>query len=240
MKYDLHIHSCLSPCGDEDMTPNNIAGMAMLNGLRIAALTDHNSAMNCPAFFKACERVGVVPVAGMELTTAEEIHMICLFPDLESALDFGEYVKANRFNILNRPDIFGRQCIMNENDEKIGEEENLLITASSLDVSAAFKKVSEYGGVAYPAHVDKQSNGIITILGDFPSSPEFTVAEFHDSGKISEYEEKYPALKGLKFISCSDAHYLTHMSLDPPELPINEGNDTEIRQNLIKFLRERH
>ena len=26
--YDLHIHSCLSPCGDEDMTPANIAGMA--------------------------------------------------------------------------------------------------------------------------------------------------------------------------------------------------------------------
>ncbi|MDO5479206.1 MAG: histidinol-phosphatase, partial [Clostridia bacterium] len=25
--YDLHIHSALSPCGDNDMTPNNIVNM---------------------------------------------------------------------------------------------------------------------------------------------------------------------------------------------------------------------
>ena len=76
--YDLHLHSCLSPCADNDMTPNNIAGMAALAGLQIAALTDHNSCKNCPAFFAACKRYGVVPVAGMELTTAEGIYLICL------------------------------------------------------------------------------------------------------------------------------------------------------------------
>ena len=76
MKYDLHIHSCLSPCGDADMTPNNIAGMAMLGELEIVALTDHNTTLNCPAFFKACEKLGIVPIGGMELTTAEDIHMV--------------------------------------------------------------------------------------------------------------------------------------------------------------------
>jgi len=237
LKYDLHIHSCLSPCGDEDMTPNNIAGMAMLSGIRIAALTDHNSTMNCPAFFKDCEKVGVVHVAGMELTTAEEIHMVCLFPDLESALAFGEYVKENRFNIKNRPDIFGKQSIVDENDEEIGIEENLLITASYLDLDSAYFKVMEYGGVAYPAHVDKQSNSVIGILGDFPRDTGFSAAEFHDLENVSEYESKYPALKGLRFVSCSDAHYLTNMSVDPPDLPIEEGSDDEIRLNLIKYLR---
>ena len=74
--YDLHVHSCLSPCGDDEMTPCNIAGMAFIAGVKIVALTDHNSCKNCPAFFKACEEYGVTPVAGCELTTAEEIHIL--------------------------------------------------------------------------------------------------------------------------------------------------------------------
>ena len=77
--YDLHIHSCLSPCGDDDMTPNNIAGMGVVAKLDIMALTDHNSCLNCPAFFKTAQANGIVPVAGMELTTAEDIHLVCLF-----------------------------------------------------------------------------------------------------------------------------------------------------------------
>ena len=80
--YDLHMHSCLSPCADDDMTPMNMAGMGMLKGLSVMALTDHNSCRNCPAFFKACEGYGVVPIAGMELSTAEDVHMVVLFPTL--------------------------------------------------------------------------------------------------------------------------------------------------------------
>ena len=87
-KYDLHVHSCLSPCADDDMTPANIAGMAHLNGLQLLALTDHNSCKNCPAFMDACRQYGIVPVPGMELCTAEEIHMICLFASLDDALAF--------------------------------------------------------------------------------------------------------------------------------------------------------
>ena len=68
--YDLHIHSCLSPCADDDMTPNNICGMAMLQGLNIVALTDHNSAKNCPAFFEACKKYGLIAIAGMEIGRA--------------------------------------------------------------------------------------------------------------------------------------------------------------------------
>ena len=83
--YDLHVHSCLSPCADNDNTPNNIAGMATILGLNIIALTDHNTCKNCPAFFTAAKRYGLVPVAGMELTTSEDIHVVCLFENLEDA-----------------------------------------------------------------------------------------------------------------------------------------------------------
>ena len=117
--YDLHIHSCLSPCGDDDNTPNNIAGMASLCELDIVALTDHNSCKNCPAFFEAAESHGLVPVAGMELTTSEDIHVVCLFERLDDAMRFDEYVEKHSIKIKNNPDIFGKQSVLDKNDDLV-------------------------------------------------------------------------------------------------------------------------
>ena len=55
--YDLHLHSCLSPCGSDDMTPADLAAMCALAGLDVVALTDHNTAGNCAAFCRAAQRV---------------------------------------------------------------------------------------------------------------------------------------------------------------------------------------
>ena len=115
--YDLHIHSCLSPCADNDMTPNNIAGMAVIKGLNILALTDHNSAKNCPAFFEACKSQGIIPIAGMELSTAEDIHLVCLFEDLNDAMRFDAEIEKHLIPIKNRPEIFGEQLILDGEDE---------------------------------------------------------------------------------------------------------------------------
>ena len=90
--YDFHVHSCLSPCADDDNTPNNLAGMAALCGINIMALTDHNSCKNCPAFFEAAKRNGIIPIAGMELTTSEDIHLVCLFPELDVAMEFDKSI----------------------------------------------------------------------------------------------------------------------------------------------------
>ena len=132
--YDLHIHSCLSPCAEDDNTPNNVAGMAKLSGLDIVALTDHNSVKNCPAFFEAAERYDLIPIAGMELTTSEEIHVICLFEMLDDALRFGEEIDRRRLPVKNRPDIFGEQLILDGEDNLIGNEENLLSVATDISV----------------------------------------------------------------------------------------------------------
>jgi len=238
--YDLHIHSCLSPCGDVNMTPNNIAGMSMLNGIRVAALTDHNTCGNCPAFFEACRRVGVVPIAGMELTTVEEIHIVCLFPNLERAMKFDEFIREHRMPIKNRPDIFGEQLIMNENDEVVGREENLLIMATDLDITTVARIVrDDYEGVAFPAHIDKQSNGIIGILGDFPLEPGFTAAEFHNAENQETYLKKYPVLQNILIVTDSDAHRLEDTSLDPPSFNdiMDDENEDKIRQSIILKLR---
>ena len=86
--YDLHIHSCLSPCGDDDMTPNNLVHMAALAGLQVIAVADHNTTKNVPAAVKVGEECGVLVVPAMELTTKEDIHVLCLLPSLEQAETF--------------------------------------------------------------------------------------------------------------------------------------------------------
>ena len=156
--YDLHIHSCLSPCGDDDSTPNNIAGMATLCGLNVVALTDHNTTRNCPGFFEAAKRHGIIPIAGMELTTSEDIHVIFLFEDLETALKFDEDLQDKRILIDNRVDIYGEQMIMNGNDEVVGIEKHLLSNATMISVDDCPKLAEKYGAVCYPAHIDRQAN----------------------------------------------------------------------------------
>lgn len=205
--YDLHIHSCLSPCGDDDSTPDSIAGMGELNGLDIMALCDHNTCKNCPAFFEAAFRHGILPVAGMELTTAEDIHAICLFPNLEKAMEFDLLVSERRMKIENRTDIFGNQFICDGSDKVVGEEKYLLSIATDISLDEAPILVSSFGGICFPAHIDRESNGVISVLGTFPETENFTAAEFHDGGKISEYLENYN-LDGKKLLINSDAHYL--------------------------------
>ena len=135
--YDLHIHSCLSPCGDDDMTPYNIVNMAKLNGLDVIAITDHNSSRNAPAVLKAADEIGLVAIAGMGLTTREDVHILTLFPNVENALEFNDFVDSKRMRIENRTEIYGSQLIMNDRDEIIGEEKDLLITATDIGVYEA-------------------------------------------------------------------------------------------------------
>ena len=210
--YDLHIHSCLSPCADDDMTPNNIAGMSTLNGLQIVALTDHNSCANCPAFLDACRRQGIVGIAGMELTTAEDVHLVCLFEDLDDAMAFSDEVHGHIMPVKNRPEIFGNQIVMNSEDEPIGEEQILLISATDLWISDAIELVHKYRGHVRPAHIDRESNGIVSILGDVPVEYNFNFVEFNDKNNISSYYESYASLENARTLVCSDAHHLWDIS----------------------------
>lgn len=209
--YDLHIHSCLSPCADNDMTPCNIAGMAAIKGLGIVALTDHNSTKNCRAFFAAAKRHGIVPVAGIELTTAEDVHIVCLFPTLEAAEKFDDEYRSFRILYKNRKDIFGDQLILDEEDNVIGEEEHLLLNASTLSIEEAGRLARKYGAAVFPAHIDRDENGIIAALGCVPETPHFHAVEFRDRESIGEYSEKY-GLSDKLILTDSDAHYLWDIS----------------------------
>ena len=236
--YDLHTHSCLSPCGDADNTPNNILGMAALSELDIVALTDHNTSKNCPAFFAAAQNYGIIPIAGMELTTSEDIHVVCLFEFLSDALCFDEYVSKNRFLIKNRPEFFGEQIILDKDDNKIGEEENLLTAASYISIDDVYEKVKEFGGVAYPAHIDRDSNSICAVLGTIPKDTAFTRFELHDIEKADEFSRAY-GIDKKKFIVSTDAHYLTQIKDKENffELECDKESPDEVRRKLFELLR---
>ena len=144
----------------------------------------------------------------MELETSEDVHVVCLFPTLEDALDFDEVVASRRLPIKNKPEVYGEQTIMDEDDNVIGSEEHLLVVATTIPLDEVCGLCGEHNGVCYPAHVDRQSNGIISILGDIPARPAVflrraarPVARRRAVGKISDTVASY-------LLSSSDAHRL--------------------------------
>ncbi len=224
--YDFHIHSCLSPCADMDMTPHSIAGMSYINGLDAIAVADHNTARNIRAVTKAAEEYGICVVPGIEAESAENIHLLCLFPTIGAAEEIGEFLESHLPPIKNRPDIFGEQCIMNEVDEKTGEIDRLLINATDLPIEEIKSKTESLGGVCIAAHIDREKNGIIATLGCVPEYLEFSTLELSRHGGDYEKNEKY------KYISDSDAHTLTDISEKVNFLELKEISAVEIIKNL--------
>ena len=175
--YDLHMHSCLSPCGSSDMTPANLAAMCALAGLNVVALTDHNTCGNCAAFCRAAAERGLLPLPGMELCTSEEVHVVCLFPTLKQANDFSAYVSARLSPGENDPAIFGEQLYMDEGDQILGQEPALLANATQIPLAEVPALSAEYGGFAWPAHIDRPSFSLLGVLGVWDPGLNFPLAE---------------------------------------------------------------
>ena len=166
--YDLHIHSCLSPCASDDMTPANIAGMAHLKGLSLIALTDHNAGANLWAMAHAAAEYGLVFVPGVEVTTCEEVHVLTYFDNVDAAVCFADLLYNALADIPNRPDIFGRQVIMDGGDNEAGELKKLLLQATPFSIDDIVHMAKENGGCAVPAHINRDSFSLLTNLGSLP------------------------------------------------------------------------
>lgn len=223
---DLHIHSALSPCGDNEMTPGNIIGMALIKGLSAIAITDHNSSYNVAAAMAIGNELGVIVVPGMELETAEEIHVVCLFKTLNDLDKFQKIVDEALPKIKNRPEIFGNQFIYNENDEIVSECGKMLLTATSISIDDVFKLVEQSGGVAYPAHVDRESYSVLRTLGVIPDSLLTHYVEISSNCNTDILLGDYPELSAHTLIKSSDAHYLDKLleadyMLDVKEISVN-------------------
>lgn len=220
--YDFHIHSCLSPCGDEDMTPNNIVNMSLLKGLDIIAVTDHNCAGNVKACQDAAKGTNLTVVGGMEIETSEEIHMVALFRNSENLYKLEEIVSGALPPIKNKVEIFGQQILMDSKDCFKGFDERFLVTATSIDVMTLYKYVSELGGTLFPAHIDKTSYSIISSLGSIPPELRFSAVE------VKKSPEGIKLSPDTIVIHNSDAHYLWDISERENYIDINSDNVIDV------------
>jgi hypothetical protein len=199
---DLHIHSVLSPCAHCDMTPNNIVNMALLKGLDVIAITDHNSCDNVEAAIKvAGDKILIMP--GMEVQTREDVHLLCYFDSLDAIYGFDNEIRKHFIGVENVPEIFGYQLIMDEKDQIIGKRDELLLSSLDLSVEQVVQLTKIKGGAVVPAHVDRPSYSIISQLGFIPENLSFGVLEIsHSNASIPLQAE------GFHHIISSDAHEL--------------------------------
>jgi len=205
---DLHIHSCLSPCANPDMTPNNIVHMAKLKGLDGIAVCDHNHTGNLRVISEVALENGILVIPGIELETSEEIHLLCYFPSLSQAYRMQLILNDNYLYIPNREDIYGEQWILNERDEPQEKIGHLLASATKLDLYSAVSVVRELGGVAVPAHIDRESYSIISSLGTIPEDLNFGTLELSACTTRDKFLKKHPEYSDRFFIRSSDAHDL--------------------------------
>ncbi|MCL2721083.1 MAG: PHP domain-containing protein [Treponema sp.] len=217
MLADLHNHSCLSPCGSLELSPRCLLELGAARGLKLMALTDHNSSLNCPAFAKLSSHYGIIPIFGMEATTTEEVHILCLFTNLDACMAFNEYAYSILTPFLNNPEKTGDQVYVDEEDNIEGEVEYYLINPLDLSLDNIGAKVSEYNGIVIPAHVDRPAFSMTSQLGIVVDGPWTAI----------ECVRIPPAANGLPLntfnyplTTSSDAHFCEHVGRRPFELDI--------------------
>lgn len=206
--YDFHLHSCLSPCADEDMTPNNIVNMALLIGLQAISVTDHNSLKQQLAVKACADRAQLDYLFGVELQTREEVHLLAYFHEVKEIELFQQWIDAHTINLLNNIQYFGHQTIMNEADEIIEEEKILLLNSLDADCKECVEVIHHHHGKAVLAHALGRGNGIITQLGFIPPDLGMDGIEVTDLKQIAIIQKNSPWIKETLWLCSSDAHQL--------------------------------
>lgn len=228
---DLHIHSCLSPCAELDMTPRGIIKTAVERGIDIIALTDHNSMENVDITRKI-GRDKVFVFAGMEVTSSEEIHILALFNDIERAMELQSLVYDNLPSGVNDERLYGHQVVVNEYDEVLSLNKRLLIGATNIGIGDLIERIRSLGGISFASHVDKESFSVISQLGFIPDDLNFDGLEFSPHITREKATEMFPKLNTFPWVSFSDAHHLKEIGRRVTVFDINEISVDNIKKAL--------
>lgn len=204
---DLHIHTCLSPCGDLDMTPKNIVAQAIEKELDIIAITDHNASENIEATIRAAQGTRLTVLPGMEVASSEEAHLIALFEDLDLILRLQRIVYENLMTLSIDQRVIDEQVIVNERDEVEGFNEHLLFGASDLSFQQLVEEVHRLNGLAIASHVDRESFSIIGQLGFIPDDLPLDALEISYHTSLEQARAMFPDAHRFPLIKNSDAHY---------------------------------
>ncbi|MGM0443163.1 MAG: PHP domain-containing protein [Fibrobacterota bacterium] len=203
LRIDLHIHSCLSPCGSLDMGPRDIVDRAQACGLTHIALTDHNSTRNCPAVASLCEAAGITFLYGIEVTTAEELHLLCYLPDAGAAHRFGVLVEKSLIPVPLNEEKMGCEAVVSAEGEVTDLLDFYLSTASSRSMENLCHLVHQFGGWAVPAHVFKPVFSITSQLGFIDANSPFDALEISRGGLQRGVDRR----SAFPVITSSDSHY---------------------------------
>ncbi len=225
IKLDLHNHSCLSPCGSDDMLPSLLAFEAMEKSIDILALTDHNCTRNLEPFGQACELCQILPIFGMEVNTIEDVHVLTLFKNIEDAQEFGFYIETLLPDIKNDPKLFGNQNIVDMEGNIISTFKKSLLTTCGISLEDVISECLSRDGLVIPAHIDKNANSILANLGFLPDL-DYSALE---AIRPSQIKERY----NKTIIQSSDAHYLEHVGRRSCFLEVEEISYEGLKQGLI-------
>ena len=202
-RIDLHVHTCLSPCGDPRMVPTRIIRLAEQRGLDAVAITDHNTGENVESVRRAAAGKNIKVLGGMEITSAEEIHILSVFHDDKSLTAMQEIVHASLPG-TNDPEAFGRQWIVDDEDGIVGESQKLLIGATTLPIERIVDEVHRFGGVVFAAHIDRMVFSVISQIGFIPAGVALDGVEVspQHTGEFSDV-----VADGRAIVTFSDAHH---------------------------------
>ena len=206
-RIDLHIHTCLSPCGSLEMSPSVIVETALERGLHAIAVTDHNNTMQCPEIQRLGAKAGLIVFAGVEVTSREEAHCVALFGTESSRIIFQQYLDVHLPHIPNDPERFGDQVWVNSRNEIVGEAPYLLLSALDQSVEKVSAVVRKLGGLFIAAHVERPSFSLISQLGFIDSSLMLDGIEFNDSSRYQLLLQQHSYLREYTQYAASDAHY---------------------------------
>lgn len=221
MKFDLHIHSCLSPCANLEMSPGEIVARAKAAGMDGIALTDHQSARNCPAIAECAKRAGLKCLYGLEVQTAEEVHTVALFDTVEQALAMTDFVYAAMPKRVNDPEAFGDQPVVTWDDDIVELEWRILAMSCRHSIPETAAKVHELRGLYIAAHIDRPNFSVLGTLGAIPENA-FDAVEL---SRTADEAEWLPKATGYAVTRSSDAHNLDDVArvwteADLPEFSI--------------------
>ena len=207
---DLQIHSCLSPCGALENSPRAIVRRAKEQALDIIALTDHNTALNCPALADCCRQEGgLTAFFGVEVTTAEEIHVLCLFGDVDPARGFGEFVSARLPARTNDPERFGDQPVVDADNTILFFDDHFLVGTTDIALDDLVRDVHQRGGVAIASHADRAINSVLSQLGVWPADVPFDACDLSPFATPAAMAKLLP--RDLPVLRSSDAHFLVEI-----------------------------
>ena len=229
-KADLHLHSVLSPCGDLEMSPDAVMKKAREMELDIIAITDHNSLANCQTYYQVAQQYGIYLLYGLEVQSAEEIHLITLFDDLGTATAFGKIIYDSLLPVANDPEFFGDQVVIDAKDNIIRFEEKALINSSLLPLDEIVKIAKSYNSFIFPAHVDAASYSIIGQLGLIPDYLNFIACGITAKADPKSLTKKYPQLDNYTLIKNSDAHYLKDIGSGYTEFYLDSPTTEELKK----------